>query len=246
MSSEIDDLKRQATFTFVGTVKNLNATTMAQVPVTDRTVVVTVDEVLQAPPVLRDLAGTDVTVQLSSSQQVREGQQATFFTNGWLYGQSIAVQEVGHVEGRVGESHAAELAALSPGTPENRTLRLRQRLADADVVVVGTVSNISMPEQRPRGPITEHDPEYREATIDVHAVEKGDPPQDQIKVVYAASDDIRWHSTPTFHVGQSGIFLLDKQEIRELAREEYAALSPLDYYPPERIDFVRSLMEPRG
>jgi hypothetical protein len=243
MSVQIDDLRRQSTFTFVGTVKRLNAATMAEVPVTDSTAVVTVDEVLQAPPMLADLAGTDITVQLSNAQQMQEGQQATFFTTGWLYGQSIAVQEIGHVEGRVGDDHAAELAALSPGTPENRTLRLQQRLADADVVVVGTVSNISVPEQRPRGPITEHNPEYREATIDVHAVEKGDPPPDRVKVVYSASDDVEWRNTPTFHVGQSGIFLLNKQEIRALETEEYAALSPLDYYPAEQIDSVRHHME---
>jgi hypothetical protein len=244
MSLPIDDLKRQSTFAFVGTVKKLNEATMAQVPVTDSTAVVTVNEVLQAPPMLADLAGTDITVQLSSSQRVQEGQQATFFTNGWLYGESIAVQEVGHVDGRVGGERAAELAALSPGTPENRTLRLQQRVADADVVVVGTVSNISLPENRPRGPITEHDPEWREATIDVHAVEKGAPPQDRIKVAYSASDDVRWRNTPEFHVGQSGIFLLNEQEIPALETEMYVALGPLDYYPPEQIDFVRSVMEP--
>jgi hypothetical protein len=244
MSHQIDDLMRQSTFTFVGTVAKLNAATMADVPVTESTAVVTVDEVLRAPQMLADLAGTDITVQLKSAQQIQEGQQATFFTNGWIYGQSIAVQEVGHVEGRVGDERAAELAVRSPGTPENRTLRLQQRLADADVAVVGTVSSISVLEQRPRGPITEHDPEWREATIDVHSVEKGDLPQDRITVVYSASDDVRWHSTPTFHVGQSGIFLLNKQEIPALATEEYAALSPLDYHPPEQIDFVQGLMEP--
>jgi hypothetical protein len=245
MSLQIDDLRRQSTFTFVGTVKELNAATMAEVPVTESTAVVTVDEVLQAPPILAGLDGTDVTVELSSSQPVQEGQQATFFTNGWIYGESIAVREVGHVEGRVGDDQTAELAALSPGTPENRTRRLRRRLAEAEVAVIGTVSSISVPEQRPSGPISEHNPEYREATIDIDSVEKGDPPQDRIKVVYAASDDVEWQNTPTFHVGQSGIFLLNKQEIRALGTEEYAALSPLDHYPPEQIDFVRSHLESR-
>jgi hypothetical protein len=245
MSLQIDDLRQQSTFTFVGTVKQRNAATMDQVPVTDRTAIVTVEEVLQAPPMLADLAGTDVTVELSSAQQLQEGQRATFFTNGWIYSQSIAVKEVGHVEGRVSDDHASELAAQSPGTPENRTLRLQQRLAEAEVAVTGTVSSISVPEQRPSGPISEHNPEYREATIDIASVEKGDPPQDRIKVVYAASDDVEWRNTPTFHVGQSGIFLLNKQEIRVLGTEEYAALSPLDHYPPEQIDFVRSQLEPR-
>ncbi|MDQ3966700.1 MAG: hypothetical protein M3246_09705 [Actinomycetota bacterium] len=246
-NSQIDDLMRQSTFTFVGTVKRLNAATMAAVPVTENTAVVTVDEVLQAPPMLADLAGSDVTVQLSSAQQVQEGQQATFFTTGWIYGTSIAVREVGHVEGRVGAERADELAALSPAMPENRTARLRQRIADADAVVVGMVSSIKFPEgYNPYGPASEHAPKWREATIEVQSVEKGDLPQDRITAIFSASDDVRWYRTPTFQVGQKGLFLLDKREIPELQREEYVALDPLDYQPPEQLDSIQGLIGSGG
>jgi hypothetical protein len=202
--------------------------------------------VLQAIQTLPDLTDTDITVQLRSSQELQEGQQATFFTTGWIYGTSIAVQELDHVEGRISMDRMGELAASGRvATPQDQTARLQQRIAEADIVVVGTVSNISLPEQRPRGPITEHDPEYKVATIEVHTTEKGDVPQDRIEVVYSASNDVRWHRTPTFHVGQTGIFLLNRQEIQALETEEYAALSPLDYYPPEQVASVRRLIEPR-
>src|SRR5215208_7971232 len=246
MSLPIDDLKRQSTFAFVGTVKKLNEATMAQVPVTDSTAVVTVNEVLQAPPMLADLAGTDITVQLSSSQRVQEGQQATFFTNGWLYGEDIAVQEVGHVEGRVGDERAAELAALSPGTPQNRTHRLQQRLAEADVVVAGMVSEIKFPEgYNTQGLVSEHAPLLREATIQIETAYKGDLPaeQDTIKAIFFASQDVRWYRTPILAVGQKGIFVLDKREIRELQREEFAALDPLDHQPPEQRDLIETLLQ---
>jgi hypothetical protein len=244
-NSQLDDLLERSTLVFVGTIKELQAATMATVPITENTAVVTVDEVLQAIPTLPDLTDTDITVQLRSAEELREGQQATFFTTGWLYGTSVAVQEVDHVEGRITMDRIDELAA--PGrvaTPQNQTARLQQRIAEADVIVVGTVSNISLPEQRPRGPITEHDPQLKVATIEVQTTEKGDVPQDNIEVVYSASDDVRWHRTPTFQVGQSGIFLLNRQEIRALETEGYAALSPLDYYPPEQIASVQRLMEP--
>jgi hypothetical protein len=245
-SPQVDDLSRQSTFTFVGTVKELNAATMAEVPVTESTAVVTVDEVLQAPPMLANRAGTDITVQLSDAQQMQEGQQATFFTIGSVYGEDIAVQEVGHVEGRVGDERAAELAALSPGTPENRTLRLQQRLADADVVVLGMVSNIGFPEgYDTQGPVSEHAPRLREATIQIQEVYKGDLPADQesIKAVFFASMDVRWYRTPILDVGQKGIFVLDKREISELQREEYAALDPLDYQPSEQRDLIQRLVQ---
>jgi len=43
-------------------------------------------------------------------------------------------------------------------------------------------------------------------------------------------------------VGQKGIFVLDKREIQELQREEYAALDPLDYQPPEQRDLIQTLL----
>ena len=246
-SSQVDDLSQQSTFTFVGTVKELNAATMAEeVPVTESTAVVHVDEVLQAPPMLANRAGTDMTVQLSDPAQVQEGQQATFFTTGWIYGDDIAVQEVGHVEGRVDDERAAELAALSPGTPENRTHRLQQRLADAEFIASGMVSEIMFPEgYDTRGPVSEHAPLLRQATIQIETVYKGDLPADQdtVKAIFFASQDVRWHRTPIFDVGQKGIFVLDKREIKELQREEYAALDPLDYQPPEQRDLIQTLLQ---
>ena len=246
-SPQVDDLSRQSTFTFVGTVKELNAATIAEeVPVTESTAVVTVDEVLQAPPMLANRAGTDITVQLSDAEQMEEGQQATFFTTGWIYGEDIAVQEVGHVEGRVDDEQAAELSTLSRGTRENRTLRLQQRLAEADVVVLGMVSEIKFPEgYDTHGLVSEHAPLWREATIQIQTVYKGDLPADQdtVKVIYSRSEDIRWHRTPILDVGQKGIFVLDKREIPDIQREEYAALDPLDYQPPEQRDLIERLLQ---
>jgi hypothetical protein len=194
---------------------------------------------------LANRAGRDITILLSDPEQVQEGQQATFFTTGWIYGEDIAVQEVGHVEGRVGDERAAEVAALSPGTPENRTLRLQQRLDDADVVVLGMVSEVKFPEgYDTQGPVSEHAPLLREATIQIETVYKGDLPADQdtVKAIFFASQDVRWYRTPILAVGQKGIFVLDKREIQELQREEYAALDPLDYQPPEQRDLIQTLL----
>ena len=238
---------QESTFTFVGTVKERNAATMAEeVPVTQSTAVVHVDAVLQAPPMLANRAGTDITVLLSDPEQVQEGQQATFFTTGWIYGEDIAVQEVGHEEGSVDDERAAELAALSPGTPENRTQRLQQRLAEADVVVAGMVSEIKFPEgYNTQGLVSEHAPLLREATIQIETAYKGDLPaeQDTIKAIFFASQDVRWYRTPILAVGQKGIFVLDKREIRELQREEFAALDPLDHQPPEQRDLIETLLQ---
>ena len=246
-SPQVDDLIRQSTFTFVGTVMELNAATMPEeVPVTESTAVVHVLEVLQSPPMLANRDGTEITVLLRDAEQVQEGQRATFFTTRWMYGEDIALQEVGHVEGRVDDERAAELAALSPGTPENRTHRLEQRLADADIVVLGMVSEIKFPEgYDTHGPVSEHAPLLRQAAIQIETVYKGDLPTDQdtVKAIFFASRDVRWYRTPILDVGQKGVFVLNREPIQELQREEYAALDPLDYQPPEQRDLIETLLQ---
>jgi len=247
-SFQVDELMQQSTFAFVGTVKRLGAVTMSAVPVTSSTAVVTVDEILQSPPMLADITGSDITVELRSAQQLQEGQQVTFFTIGWIYGTSVAVREVGHVEGRVGPERADALAASGPATPENQTPRLQQRIADADLAVVGMVSAIKFPEgYDPYGPVSEHAPKWREATIEVGSVVKGDiPTENRVTMIFAASDDVRWYETPTFQVGQKGLFLLNRQEIPGLEREEYVALDPLDYQPPQQLVSMQGLIGPDG
>src|SRR5262245_14850976 len=90
-----EDLARQSRFVFHGTVQRLNDATMPEVPTSDRTAVVRVDDVIQAPGELVDYAGRDVTVLLSGRRKLAPGDQAIFFTNGWLYGDSLAVRSIG-------------------------------------------------------------------------------------------------------------------------------------------------------
>src|SRR5215207_1122896 len=241
--SQIDDFMQQSTFTFVGRVKELNASAAAEIPATSSTAVVTVDEVLQAPPMFTDLDGSDITIQLSSPQQVVEGQQVTFFTVGLTYGTSLAVQEIGHVEGRADVGLAGEIAALGPTTSENQSTLLRQHIADADIVLTGMVSGIKFPEGfDPYGPASEHAARWREATIIVESVEKGNLSDDTVTAFYAASGDMQWYRTPTLEVGQNAIFVLNKREIQDLQTEGYALLDALDVHPRQEYTLIQTLI----
>ena len=96
VENNMDQLIRQSTFIFVGTVQGLNATTMKSVKPSDATAVVRLDKLIEAPGAPPDLAGKSITVQLHQPGALRVGQQATFFTKGWLLGNSMAVIELGH------------------------------------------------------------------------------------------------------------------------------------------------------
>jgi hypothetical protein len=132
---------------------------------------------------------------------------------------------------------------------------LQQHLAEADAVIAGTVTGVTLPEQEVRRltaaaegvgrPVTEHDPDWREATIQVGSVEKGDVPQ-QTTVLFPASMDVAWYRAPKLHAGQKGVFVLHQRDVPELDRSGLVALHPDDYHPPEQLSSIRSLMRGGG
>lgn len=89
------------------------------------------------------------------------------------------------------------------------------RFAAADVVVSGRVGEVRAAAVRqPRGtiqlPITEHDPQWREAVVEVTAVHKGRRVPRSIRVRFPASTDVAWARAPKLHAGQQGTFLLKR------------------------------------
>jgi hypothetical protein len=248
-----EDLAGQSRFSFRGTVQKLGAVTMPQISVTDRTVVVRVEEVIHAPEALGNWTGKEITVLLGEGEQVHEGEQVIFFTNGRLYGSSIAVQSIGHRP--VEASHPAEVLA-------NRDLRAH--IDDADLVVTGQVTAVRLPEAPagravagplPRRRFSEHDPQWREAVVQIESVDKGDHPAQEVIVNFSASTDVAWYRAPKLQAGHEGVFLLHRHEggeptpAREAAAPSaappaptgaYTVLHPLDFQPKDKLEQIRS------
>ncbi|HEX8707473.1 MAG TPA: hypothetical protein VF723_04355 [Pyrinomonadaceae bacterium] len=223
-------LNQQATFVFRGTVRKLRAATIASVPVTEKTIVVRVDEVLRGPEVLAQYDGTDITVQLGSREQAAKDEQAIFYTNSWLVGESLAVTSVGHtavarpaVSGRA----AAGRSNMAGGGQADRGLQ--EELANADTVVTGKVTSVRVVDEQAGGaggdltaadrfqPISEHSPAWQEAVIEVADVEKGTDIPREIVVRFPSSTDVRWYDAPKFRPGQEGVFLLQKESQKRSA-----------------------------
>src|SRR5215469_14512341 len=92
-----DDLARQASLIFTGTVTELGASTVPLLPANEKLVVVRVDRGLRVDPVLGDLRGKLITVD-AAPRTLKVGQRAIFFTRSWIHGRGIAVHEVAHVD----------------------------------------------------------------------------------------------------------------------------------------------------
>jgi hypothetical protein len=235
-----------ASFVFKGTLKKLRSATMPTVPVDEQTAIVRVDEILTAPDALDGYAGQDITVRLSQAGPHQIGQQLIFYTNSWLYGDSVAVQSLKEVpvESAATASRRAARAALktrlSPDEPEH--------FAAADLVVFGKVMAVRLPsatrasegptagEPFPAGPISEHSANWREAVVKITATLKGHPTEKQIIVRFPLSTDIRWHQVPKFQPGQEGYFLLHHTKADEAEKRRWSRKAGAQAVPPPPAD----------
>jgi hypothetical protein len=147
---------------------------------------------------------------------------------------------------------------------------MESRLDSAAMVVVGKVTSVQLPSSeatprasaraasttaRPPGPISEHDPQWRDAVIDVERVEKGPAARKQVVVRFPASDDVRWFRAPKFAPGDQGVFILHRPEARQpvaagaaartLAgdREVFTALDPADVQPADLQEEIETIVK---
>ena len=172
----MDDLLPRSSFVFEGVVREVKASTVKLVPAGDNTAVVRVARITKGADTVGDFTGDDITVVLQKPLSVRQGDRLVFFTNPKVSSKSLAVEETGHLALGEGEApkNADELrersAKVHRDTP---TKRLQEHVAGADVVVAGRVT-ATKPVPRPQGagPLTEHDPDWWEATIQVWAPRK--------------------------------------------------------------------------
>lgn len=227
---------------------------MKSVPVDDRTVVTSVDRVIEGAPGIAAHTGQNVTVRLSARRTVAAGDRLVFHACSWIYGDGLAVRSIR--EEAVGKVHEAALAAGGDPVARKRARDVQEHIADADLVVAGRVSKVRPPAaparagaravrgRLPAAPASEHDPEWREAVIDVDQVHKGRSVRRQLVVRFPASTDVRWYKAPKFRAGQRGMFVLHAvptpsgagRGARAAATggsraRVYTALHPLDFHP---------------
>ena len=245
-------LRQEASFIFKGTVLKLKATTTTEIPTSDRTIVARVDEIVRAPEALANYNGQDITVQLSGRKRVTKGQQVVFYANGLLYGESLAVEAVDH---GVPEAVHAAAATVVPDPVKNIVERdVLSRAATADTVISGRVTSVRVPADvvaahsavagaLPTERISEHDPDWRIAEVQVDQVHKGSHEGKTAEVRFPSSDDVLWHYAPKLRSGYEGLFILHKAEREKAAARaaptqdsgEYVCLHPADFQTWEKM-----------
>ena len=249
-------LVKQSDIIFIGTVTQVGAVAVPEVPASDRTVVVHVEQVLEKPAAVALGAGDSVTVQTAQPGSLKPGSQATFYTTGWIFGQGVAVREVGHESGHSPVVVADQQAAVARARLGMNDADLKAHIQKAAMVVAGRVEQVRPAELAGGAPahrtrISEHDPQWQEAIIQVQDGIKGAQAGEQVVVRFPTSLDVAWVGTPRFTVGQEGTFLLHKDSttgspesvIAGRSVPAYTALHKLDVLPKQDAPRIRALMQ---
>jgi hypothetical protein len=205
--------------------------------------VVRVDGILRAPETLTDFAGREITVRLERPGGVKPGDKQVFFSNGWLYGASLAVQEVGHLA-PWSDDVAALRAAIDRAAAQQSERALAARLDDSTMVVSGRVLAVRPAPADPQRRPSEHDPQWQLADVEVSSMEKGNAPLRQVTFCFPGSTDELWSESPKFRPGQTGVWLLreaDRAKGRPLPPGlNLGVWDPRDYHAPERLEAIRA------
>jgi hypothetical protein len=253
-------LVQQSTIIFAGTVSQLAATSFADVPKSEQTIVVHVDSVLKKPPAVSLKKGDNVTVEVKDPSAFQPGMEVTFYTDGWMFGSGVAVKELSHTStpsgGKPGEILRAEEKALGQIEQQISDGELKQRLASADFVVIGRVMDVrkwtapdvaSVPHR-----VTEHDPDWHDAVIKIESVLKGPKPKkNKLVVRFPQCNDVAWAHAPKFEKREEGIFFLKKDEVSGVPValldgtevNAYTCLRPGDWLRKSEEARVRSLLK---
>jgi hypothetical protein len=231
-------------------VETTAKSTVAGVPVDERTVVVRVDRLLHSPPSIGIPPGSRVTIQLSPDlPALAAGDSATFFADGWIYGDTLAVTEVGRAPAAETASLSGHMAgleapvsAVEAAAAEVSQNEVVEHARGADAIVRAHVVGLAdvRSGERPR----EHDPDWWVATFEVDLVARGELPGAEeagstVRVVYANSLDVRWHDCPKPKAGQGGLWLLHKTPAELADVAPFQLIHPIDRQPSIQLDVLR-------
>jgi hypothetical protein len=250
------DLTNQSSLIFEGTIETNGGAAPSRVAT------VRVDRILDKPASVAMMTGQSVMVKLKGPEPIPVGARVLFYANGRIFGDTLTTEEVGHAVMSQGPAAAAaqpdSTAQIARARQEAAEDQLRSRLNSASAVIVGRVGQVRLPsggiaalDQGGRLPISEHDPQLREAVNDVQDSIKGATPGESVIVRFPASKDVKRIKYPKLETGQSGTFILHGDNVSGLATANlggstvpaYTVRQSTDILPTAEAGRVRELLK---
>lgn len=241
---ELDKLVPGSSVIFKAKILVLHTVTTDEEDVSNAGVVM-VTEVIEAPESFQTITGQEVTVRFSDINSVKVGEERMFFTAPYWIGESLGVTEKGSVMKSDKLYESKEMASyIQQARNKQGDEQLRKMLKEAKLVIVGKVMKVSTPEGYKRM-ATEHDPEWKEAEIQIEETIKGKTESKTIKILFASSKDVMFMDSPKFKESDEGIFITQATDpgTAKLLRNENMVLEPSSFLRgKEKVKQVKSLL----
>ena len=241
LTNEATRLGRESRFVFTGMVLGEGISSLSAVSGGPSTAVVRVERVHRGTPALHDQVGQSVTVIFpEGSAPWGDGNRWVFFTDAILFGETVGVKEIGHIE--VPDDLDALHELVTRMAEQRSEQELIEHLAAAEAVLIGQVASLRRAAGETEILGSEHDPDWWVATVRVGQVLKGDVDEGQIDVRYPHSRDIRWYRVPKPREGEEALFILHRDGLA-IGDAVLAILHPGDVIPEvEEHERVRRLI----
>jgi len=221
--AELAAWAREARFVFTGVVEQIGSLLQDFLPAGPKTAVIRVERVHHSTRPLSKCAGHQVTVRFRDAEALAVGKRLVFFTNPILYGETIAVDEVGHVD-------APDDPGIIERVVQDKVERgLAEHLGKADAVVQGRVVSLTSAPTAAAERRSRRDPNWWIAVIQVIRTLKGEV-TDEISVRYPNGRYSPWHRSPKPLRGQEAIWVLHRDGL-EVGGVSLALRHPLDVHP---------------
>jgi hypothetical protein len=243
-TSSLLPLAERSSFIFAGTVTSIGPSPLQVLAPLGALAIVRFDRGFLTNPVLGDLAGRPITVQMAQKPTPNTSvvdQRVIFFTTAWVHGQEIAVTEIGRLpDTKENEAEVARIVASLPKT------HLSERLAAAVIVVHGTVTKIERATEIP-GIGSEHDPYWMRAEIKVKELLKGGGTTGARKsgtvvLLFPGSGDVAFRNVPRPSLKFEAVFLLHTGAGPLAKLEAHIAPNPADVQLPSQVTAIRRLL----
>jgi hypothetical protein len=240
---------------FVGTIESVNAVSLASLQPSANTSVVVVEKVIGKPEAVTLAVGDRVTVLTEGTSPPKQGVRGRFFTEGWIFGETLAVRVLRWETVSAGAAALSSQESTAADWVQAAAEKdLQASLKSADIVVVGRVLSIQDPSVASLTPslrqmVSEHNPEWQEAVVEVQETLKGSSTLERVVVRFPSSPDVMWVGYPKFKAGQEGTFLLRQDNVSGASTgvlegktvTAYMATSPKDIRSKSDVEMIKRL-----
>jgi hypothetical protein len=236
VTAEMKDFVTQSDFIFIGTTLLLNTSNIdAENP--ENMAVVRVDKVISGSENLFAFTGKQITVRLKDAGPAQQNENRIFFTRATYFGESLGVDEIGSYDVK---RYPDIDIQVKQADKEIEDSMLTARLKTTEMVVIGKVVSVKKSQNQPSF-ISEHNPEWLEAEIEVSSSLKGNKP-DKIVFLFPGSEDELYMNSPKFKVGDNGIFLLRKGNLKLADEKMFSVVTRKDFLKEEQSSRIKSLI----